>query len=414
MRALTPMLAAILLLGGTELVCRFSGGFIKSQYLPLRPVGLSPAQAAALEAVLRGEPTYLTFSPTLGWTIRPDARSANGLYRSNAQGLRADRDYDRTPPRDRIRITAFGESYVHADDVTFEQSWGERLRAADGRFEVVNAGVPGTAVDHALVHYGELSDRLDSDIVLIGFMSENINRLVSVFAPYYIPDEELPLAKPRFELQGGRLVLLPPPLRGPADLRRLLDGDPALFAALGEHDYWYHIRSRRGPEDVFFSVRLAKIALFYARRLLGPDHFIDWHWNYVPDSEPFRIACAVLDAFYRAALAHGSLPVVVFFPRASSLAVQPPPHPHAALLAGERRAGHRVLDVTDAFTGPPSQYGITSEWLASHSHYPPAANDVVGRWLALRLAEMGLTQRAAVRAAVRQERERLGAGGPRT
>src|SRR5262249_31568713 len=185
-RILGPLFAVVLLVGGTELACRLADGFIRTTYMPIRPVSLSEKQAAALRAILGGDPTYLTFSPTLGWTIRPDARSKDGLYRSNGQGLRADRESAPTPLAERVGITAFGESYVHGDEVAFDQSWGERLAAVDGRFEVVNAGVSGTAVDQALLRYRELRDRFDSDVVLIGFMAENINRLVSVFVPYYI------------------------------------------------------------------------------------------------------------------------------------------------------------------------------------------------------------------------------------
>ncbi len=410
MRAAGPLLAAVLLLGGTELACRFTR-FVSREYLPVR-VGLTPNLTVAVDAVLRGEPTYLTLSPTLGWTIRPSARSRDGLYRSNAQGFRADREYDPVPPDGRIRIMAFGDSYVHADEVTFDQSWGERLTAADGRFEVVNAGVPASAVDHGLLRYREIRDRVGTDVVLIGFMSENISRLVSVFWPYHVPGWEPPFAKPRFEVRDGRLVLLPSPMTTVADLQRLRDGDPAIFAALGAHDYWYQTRPHEGPEDVLFSVRLVKIALYYARRRLASDHFVDMHKSYVPGSPAWQIAWGVFDAFYREALAQGAVPVIVFFPDVADFTAQPLPRPYALMLERLRGEGRRVLDLADAFPGPPEQYGVTAQWLAEKTHYPPAGNEAVGRWLAVHLAGMGFTERAAIRAAVAQERARLGPDAP--
>jgi hypothetical protein len=406
MRLVEPLLAAALLLGGAELACR-STGFVQREYLPVH-VGLTPVQADALRAMLRDEPVYLTFSPTLGWTVHPNARSSDGLYQSNAQGLRAEREYARTPPDDRIRITAFGESYVHGSEVAFPQTWEERLTAADGRFEVVNAGVPGTAIDHALLRYREMRTRLDSDIVVIGFMSENVNRLVSVFFPYYLPGNEMPLAKPRFELQGGQLAFVPSPLQTRADLGRLLAGDPATYAALGAHDYWYHIRPHEGVEDALYSVRLAKIGLYYGRRLLGADSFVGWNRNYRPESQAVEIAWDVLDVFYRDALAHGSMPLIVIFPAVWDLDRRPVPQPYAPLLDRLRQADRRVLDLADAFPGAPDQYGVTNAWLAHNSHYPAETNAAVGRWLAARLGAMGLTDRDTIRAAVREESRRLG------
>lgn len=404
MRGAGPLMAAVLLMGGAEIACRYAGGFVQQNYDALVPHDLTPAQVKTVEAILHDRPRYLTLSPTLGWTIHPGGYSANGLYRANVHGVRADHDHDPLPHPTRVRLLAFGDSYTHGDEVVLADTWGERLNAADPRFEVVNAGVPATSIDHALLRYDDLHGRLETDVVLIGFMAENINRLLSVYWPYYMVDDDLALAKPRFTMEGRRLILQPSPIRTHDDLERLLARDPALFAELRENDYWYRTRSHRGPEDALHSVRLAKMTLYYGRRRLGRDAVIDLDGTFALDSTAGRIASAVLDVFCRRVLARGALPVVVFFPNVIS--VEDRPQAYEPMLERLRADGRHALDAAAALREPRATYGITDEWLAGHSHYPPPANDAIGRWLGGQLAAMGLTDRAAVRAAIRTEHRR--------
>src|SRR5262249_56158086 len=49
-----------------------------------------------LGRLLADDLDYLTYSATLGWTIKPGGRG--DLYRANAQGIRANREFARLPP----------------------------------------------------------------------------------------------------------------------------------------------------------------------------------------------------------------------------------------------------------------------------------------------------------------------------
>jgi len=363
-------------------------------YSPLHPPYLNAQQREQLQALLDHQPTYVAFDPTLGWTNRPNAVSADGLYRSNAQGLRADREYSPALPADHVRILAYGDSYTQSDDVTYDDSWEVQLAARRPEVEVLNAGVAGYTLDQELLRFEEKSPRVASDIVLIGFMAENINRIVNVFRPFYLT-VGTPLAKPRFVLRGDDLVLLPNPLQDEDDLRRLLAGDPRLLADMAAHDYWYDVWPIAGREDVFATVRLIKATWSAAKHVLHPDSLIDWRGIYKPTSEGFVITVKLFNRFVREAVARGELPLIVLFPNAQDLyrGLRERYAPLARTLQDE---GLAVIDCETAFSQPASAYGIT----AASIHYPAAGDAVVADTIGRYLTEHDLLRRDRVQAAV--------------
>jgi hypothetical protein len=53
----------------------------------------------------------------------------------------------------------------------------------------------------AYLRYHQEGKRFRPHVVLIGFMSENIRRAVTVYRPFYQPESRAPLAKPRFRTE---------------------------------------------------------------------------------------------------------------------------------------------------------------------------------------------------------------------
>ena len=72
-----------------------------------------------------GSTEYLDYSPTLGWTIKDNGRYA--LYRANSAGLRGTREYEREPSEGTLRISTFGDSFTHCDEVENNDTWQVRL-----------------------------------------------------------------------------------------------------------------------------------------------------------------------------------------------------------------------------------------------------------------------------------------------
>src|SRR6266850_8167901 len=225
------------------------------------PTALNDENRASLaELVETNHFNGWTLSPDAGWTGNPHHGVLPNRMCQNSRGLRGTHEYAPEPRAGVARIGAFGDSFTWGccwlDD---DQIWTARMEQADGHLEVLNFGVNSYGLDQAYLRYHHEAGWAAPDIVLIGFASENILRGVNVFRPFLYPQEGTPLAKPRFVLEGERLVLLPSPLRVLGDYAQLLDHQAAVLAQLGEHDDFYRKTITPGPFDTSPLVRLVKL-----------------------------------------------------------------------------------------------------------------------------------------------------------
>jgi hypothetical protein len=315
---------------------------IRYEPLPLR--ALEPLQEYVLSLLIRDEHEYLSHDAELGWTVRPGGQS--GLYRSNDRGLRATQQYAAWPPEGRVRVETFGDSFTHGDDVAEEHTWQARLTALDGRFELMNFGVPSYGPDQALLRYRREGRFLHPDWVVIGLLSENVHRVVNTFRPFYRPPTGVPLAKPRFELRSGALVLRGNPMPARADYQALLDDPEPVLRRLGEHDYYFQKMQRRLPFDGLPSVRLWTIL---ETRFSTPS--ISRDGVYAGDSEAFQLTLAIVEAFRDEVVANGARPLVLLYPTSTDLRDDRAGREtrYGSLLVALRARGHRVVDVLGYF-----------------------------------------------------------------
>ena len=80
-----------------------------------------------------GDLSYLVYDEALGWTVGPNRRGADGLYLSSAEGIRAaTQGAVLDGPKDRLRVALVGDSFVFAERVSFEDSWGHQLERDSG------------------------------------------------------------------------------------------------------------------------------------------------------------------------------------------------------------------------------------------------------------------------------------------
>jgi hypothetical protein len=386
-----------------ELICLGGLWYLRRyknvQYQPALIENLSYKHRAVLGNHLNNINSYVMFDPELGWTIRPN--SVKPLYRSNSKGLRATREYDLQPPADKVRIAAFGDSFTHGDGVATGGTFEEQLEALDPGLEVMNFGIPGSDPGQALLRYRRLGVQYRPSIVLIGHMSENISRLVNTFRPFYFAMSGIPFSKPRFAVEGGRLVLIPNPLQSLDGYRALLRDPARVLPRLGEHDYFYHRNNRRSRGDFLPSVRFM--------RVISDQYFdqpIFLHDRYNTRSEAYQVTLRVLDQFYREALSHGSLPVIVLFPQRREIRLHHEGRPvtYQPLLDELRRRGYRVIDLADGFQKYDPQNEIGKKGFI---HYPKAGNEVVAEWLRDTLAQQGLMTPEGVRKALAATRAPL-------
>lgn len=158
----------------------------------------------------RAAPLHLGFDrydPELGWSPIPSYESAD--VRTNAQGMRADRDValERSPGAS--RIVAIGDSYTWGEEVANGETYPAQLEAQLPGCEVLNFGVHGYGIDQALLRLRGDALVYAPDLVVLGFIEDDIDRSVLAFRTF---------AKPRFALEDGALRLTNVPVPAPAQV----------------------------------------------------------------------------------------------------------------------------------------------------------------------------------------------------
>lgn len=181
-------------------------------------------------------PTRLSFDrhhAERGWTLAPDLRDlpvfAGKRLSSNSRGLRGEREFATPKPAGVYRIAFFGDSFTFGEDVSDDETFAhhvERLLAADlpeGRLEVLNFGIHGYGHDQMLLYLRETLPLYQPDVVVLGYVSDDSLRNLTRFRDF---------AKPRFRLNGGRLVLEGVPVPTPEQLIARERWRPRLFDLL--------------------------------------------------------------------------------------------------------------------------------------------------------------------------------------
>ena len=288
----------------------------KQGYAPTLTSEVSEAHRDILSRLINGKAEYIGYSRELGWTTLPYGE--NELFRANSQGVRGTREYAIAPPQDSLRIAAFGDSFVHGDDVPNSAAWSILMEQKAPGVEIMNFGVGGHGPDQAYLRYLKEGRTYSPDIVFIGYQTENINRVVNVFRPFYSANTGNPLSKPYFRLVDGRLVHNENPMGSLSDYQILLDDPASVLGPIGENDFHYQFRYKRGPLDWSPLIRLIKVFYFEFRsRFMNP---IYQNNQYRTSSEAYQLVLAIIQDFHCDVLANGSLPVVVLFPNRADLA----------------------------------------------------------------------------------------------
>src|SRR5256885_5239021 len=260
----------------------------------------------------------LALDPLLGWRYRAGHRdSANTV---NGQGLRGERHYARRPAAGVLRVAAFGDSFVYGNEVVDSAAWPAIAERLFPGLEVLNYGVGGYGVDQAYLRFGAEGMDLAPQIVLIGFTTDDLRRVVNVYRRF-ISNREFPLIKPRFLLNArGDLELVPNPAPRPSDYERY-EREPRAVIELGPYDDWYEPTIYQEPlYDHSATVRLLtnfwiRVANRYlaANRLFRNGEFNTW-------STAFKIQVALFERFAAAVRSAGARPIVVLLPDRESVA----------------------------------------------------------------------------------------------
>lgn len=383
-------LAALLLIAVAEVISAAAIWFVSPRLdEPIRRTSaIYAARSASIQSLyFSNRPRMLSFDAALGWTYAHVPTDT--APEINPAGLRGRRVYTPRPSPGKIRVAAFGDSFVYGNEVTWQDSWPLLVEQADTSLEVLNYGVGGYGVDQAFLRFQREGRALAPQLVLICFVTDDLRRVVNVFRPY-IGSGEPPLVKPRFKFdERGALELLPSPMPTVDGFKPLLD-DPRLARALGANDQWYEPLMYENPlYDWSATMRLGatawlRIANRYVRgeRMYKGDEFNT-------ESEAFRLQLAIFAAFRDSVAAAGLVPVVVFLPDRSSVTARSAGKRtlYAPLADSLTVRGISYIDAMDAFAERIGDTPIES-WFMPGGHYSRAGNLIVAHWLAARIPSL--------------------------
>ncbi len=152
------------------------------------------------------------WSPTRGWTLKPNLRDVpfrGKLVNSNSKGIRGSREFAYDKPAGVTRIVVLGDSFTFGEEVGDDETYSHYLQALLPNSEVLNLGIHGYGHDQMLLYLKEEGLKYHPDIVLLGFMPDDMERNILSFRDY---------AKPRFAVREGRLELTTGPVPRPEEM----------------------------------------------------------------------------------------------------------------------------------------------------------------------------------------------------
>jgi len=237
---------------------------------------------------------------TLGWWHHPGKRGDVGYG-----PITADEVGSRVVPgaSGPVLVSSYGDSFTEGIEVDDASTWQAHLSRLSGSL-VQNFGVMGYGPDQALLYLQHNLGRGGRvPVVVLGVITENLNRLMIAFRPFYTyPAFDIPLGfKPILVRSDGRYAF-----RAAFAPERPLDRAEleAAIQRAGDFDAFQRLRT----EDVTFpfSVRAAHYLLRYG---LKPR----FRWP-SEESEAHQRMAFVLEEFWRASRVHRFIPVLLLMP----------------------------------------------------------------------------------------------------
>lgn len=283
--------------------------------------------------------TFDVFSPDRGWMSRPGLRNAavfgDKVLNTNSRGFRGTREYTDELPPDTPRIVVLGDSFTFGDEVSDDETYPAQLQTLLSGAEVINMGVHGYGHDQMFLLFEQEGARLRPDIVILGFVYADMWRNDNAFRDY---------AKPRFMLDGERLVVTNVPVPPPEEfLEKEL------------------LRSKFLDLVMIMTARL--------RSRLG-----------IEERRAYSLTTRILDGLRNAIVNAGAVPVFVYLPVGREIVDLRP------LTDGERylasfcadRPEARCLSVREAFRTRAS----AAERRHIRGHWPPALHRIAAEVIA--------------------------------
>lgn len=293
----------------------------------------------------------------------PNRRSANGLYYSSSEGVRASREgVSFANVTKSTRIALVGDSFTFGEDVPYEDTWGALLEKELGEeFQILNFGVGSYGLDQAFLRYSEEVRAWNPKMVILSLISADVRRTMSVYPFIAAPHWQIPFSKPRLILRDGVLQKLNVPSLPPQ----------AIFFkwAISELSYLEYDRGYNPSQwlqdaaDISYLARAVKM-WFPRWRQVSSD---------VTKETLVTLNASIVKAFVHSVVEVGAVPMVVYFPREEL------GKPQLSLPLGKQvleHAGVPYVDVTSCLLELEPR-----DRFAPGGHYSPEGNAAVTKCL---------------------------------
>jgi hypothetical protein len=156
------------------------------------------------------------YDPTKGWISKTNLRNVAAFkgkfLNTNYEGFRGKVDYSHDKRPGKTRILILGDSFTFGDEVGDDETYSYYLQGMMPDAEIINMGVHGYGHDQMLILFKESGIKYKPDIVILGFVIDDIQRNSLKFRDY---------AKPKFEIRNGELVITNTPVPRPEEFLKL-------------------------------------------------------------------------------------------------------------------------------------------------------------------------------------------------
>ncbi len=206
-------------------------------------------------------------------------------------------------------ISAYGDSFTAGYGVDPPHAWSNVLGKMLG-CPIANYGVPGYGTDQAYLRFHENTGD-HAKIVLLGVLSENIQRNVNQLRNFLIPSDQCQ-TKPRFILdKRGHLQFVPLPKLTAENYEDFIQNPDHYL----HHDY-FAPGGPSGAQKLGFPYTwciLEAYKFFYDRYVLGYKSYLQFYLPGHP-SHAFPLTVAIIKQVVSEAKARGQHPIVLVFP----------------------------------------------------------------------------------------------------
>jgi hypothetical protein len=220
-------------------------------------------------------------------------------------------------------IATFGNSFTHCDQVKHHETWQEYLSSLLKQ-DVYNFGTGGYGTDQAYMKFLEKYPKVKTPVVILGLITENINRIVNVYRPFYFSRTGQRVTKPRFKVLNNKLVLLKNPIADEKDMNKLKSS--RFINEIGQNDFWYNRNNYPILIFPYSKILLNKrmwFELIYNKKGYQIDDMNPRPWeNLWEDKDATDIMYKIFESFIAKVKAEKAIPIIMVIPNKQEVAMK--------------------------------------------------------------------------------------------